>query len=83
MEIMQVIGSLVCTQRVAGLDHCYLRVLRTSKGKINVAVDPVGVSVGNWVFTASGSAARFACPNPEVLTDLTIGGIIDFWRPDG
>ena len=40
MEIMEVIGSLVCTQRVAGLDHCYLRVLRTSKGKINVAVDP-------------------------------------------
>ncbi|MXW11789.1 MAG: carboxysome peptide B, partial [Synechococcus sp. SB0668_bin_13] len=27
--------------------------------------------------------ARFACPNPEVLTDLTIGGIIDFWSPDG
>jgi carboxysome peptide B len=83
MEIMQVVGSLVCTQRVGGLDHCYLRVLRNNKGKFNVAVDPVGASPGNWVFTASGSAARFACPDPAVLTDLTIGGIIDFWEPDG
>jgi ethanolamine utilization protein EutN len=35
------------------------------------------------VFTASGSAARFACGNPETQTDLTIAGIIDFWDPDG
>ena len=83
MEIMQVIGSLVCTQRVGGLDHHNLRVLRNNKGKMNVAVDPVGASPGNWVFTASGSAARFACPDPAVFTDLTIGGIIDFWEPDG
>ncbi len=83
MEIMQVTGSLVCTQRVGGLDHMNLRVLRNAKGKISVAVDPVGASPGNWVFTASGSAARFACPDPNVLTDLTIGGIIDFWEPDG
>jgi ethanolamine utilization protein EutN len=83
MEIMQVTGSLVCTHRVPGLEHCHLRVLRTPKGKLSVGVDPVGASVGNWVFTASGSAARFACGNPEVQTDLTIGGIIDFWEPDG
>ncbi len=83
MEIMQVTGSLVCSQRVAGLDQSTLRVLRTSKGKLSVAVDPVGASPGNWVFTASGSAARFACGDPEVQTDLTIGGIIDFWEPDG
>jgi ethanolamine utilization protein EutN len=83
MEIMQVTGSLVCSQRVSGLDHSNLRVLRTVKGKLSVAVDPVGASPGNWVFTASGSAARFACGNPEVQTDLTIGGIIDFWEPDG
>ncbi|MFM7548957.1 MAG: carboxysome peptide B [Cyanobacteriota bacterium] len=83
MEIMQVTGSLVCSQRVGGLDHMNLRILRTSKGKLNIAVDPVGASPGNWVFTASGSAARFACPDPTVLTDLTIAGIIDFWEPDG
>ena len=83
MEIHQVTGSLVCTYRVPGLDHWNLRVLRSAKGKLAVAVDPVGASPGNWVFTASGSAARFACGNPEAHTDLTIAGIIDFWEPDG
>ena len=73
----------MCSQRVAGLNHSNLRILRNNKGKLSVAVDPVGASPGNWVFTASGSAARFACGNPEVQTDLTIGGIIDFWEPDG
>lgn len=66
-----------------GLDHMHLRILKNNKGKKLVAVDPVGAREGNWVFTASGSAARFACPNSAVLTDLTIGGIIDHWTPDG
>ena len=71
MEIMKVLGRMVCTQRVAGLGHMNLRILENNKGKKLVAVDPVGAREGNWVFTASGSAARFACPNPEVQTDLT------------
>ena len=82
MEIMQVMGRLVCTQRVEGLGHMHLRILRNNKGKRLVAVDPVGARQGNWVFTASGSAARFGCPNPRIQTDLTIGGIIDNWSPD-
>ncbi|MEO1003850.1 MAG: carboxysome peptide B [Cyanobacteria bacterium J06638_7] len=83
MEIMQVVDSLVCTQRAGGLDHCCLRVLRNNKGKLSVAVDPVGASPGNWVFTNSGSAARFSCPDPDLFTDLTVAGIIDFWDPGG
>ena len=83
MEIMQVMGRLVCTLRVEGLGLMNLRILRNNKGKQLVAVDPVGAREGNWVFTASGSAARFACPNPATQTDLTIGGIIDFWSPAG
>ena len=83
MEIMQVTGRLVCTQRVEGLGHMHLRILRNNKGKNLVAVDPVGAREGNWVFTASGTAGRWACPNPDTQTDLTIGGIIDYWDPDG
>ena len=82
MEIMKVLGRMVCTQRVAGLGYMNLRILENNKGKKVVAVDPVGAREGNWVFTASGTAARFACPNPEIQTDLTIGGIIDFWESD-
>jgi len=83
MEIMQVVGRMVCTQRVPGLNHMDLRILRNNSGKQLVAVDPVGAREGNWVFTATGTAARFACADPSTQTDLTIEGIIDNWLPDG
>ena len=81
MEILQVEAPLVCTHRVAGLQHVSLRVLRNAQtGKRQVAVDPVGCREGNWVFTSMGSAARYAAGDFEVLTDLTICGIIDSWE---
>lgn len=79
MQILQVEGSLVCTSRVEGLKHTVLRIVRDSKGKRQVATDPVGARPGNWVFLASGSAARYAAGDFSVLTDLTIAGIIDEW----
>ena len=79
MEIKQVVGSLVCNHRTAGLRHADLRVLADPKGRKVVATDPVGARVGNWVFVVSGSAARYAMGDAGYLTDLTIGGIIDFW----
>ena len=82
MDILQVEEPLVCTNRVAGLEHISLRILRDRDGKRLVAVDPVGTREGNWVFTMSGSAARYAAGNFEILTDLTIGGIIDFWETE-
>jgi carboxysome peptide B len=82
MDILRVETPLVCTRRVKGLQHISLRVLRDVKGRQPVAVDPVGAREGNWVFTLSGSAARYAVGDYEVLTDLTIGGIIDFWEAD-
>jgi len=81
MEIMQVEKPLVCTRRVDGLRDISLRVLRDRSGKQVVAVDPVGAREGNWVFTASGSAARHAA-DFRILTDLTVAGIIDFWDAD-
>jgi len=82
MEIMQVESPLVCTRRIDGLRYSSLRILRDSNGKQNVAVDTVGARQGNWVFTVSGSAARHAVGDFTVLTDLTIGGIIDNWQQD-
>jgi len=82
MEILQVESALVCTRRVEGLKAVSLRVLKSPSGNRQVAVDPVGAREGNWVFTIMGSAARYATGDFEVLTDLTIGGIIDQWEPD-
>jgi carboxysome peptide B len=80
MDILQVEAPLVCTRRVSGLKQTSLRVLRDAAGARHVAVDPVGAREGNWVFTVSGSAARYACGDFGVFTDLTIGGIIDHWE---
>lgn len=80
MEILQVVAPLVVTRRAPGLKSSSLRVLRGTKGRLQVAVDPVGARPGNWVFTVSGSAARYATGDFEITTDLTIGGIIDFWE---
>ena len=80
MDILQVEAPLVCTCRIDGLQQTSLRILRDTNGRQHVAVDPVGAREGNWVFTVSGSAARYATGDFNVLTDLTIGGIIDFWE---
>ena len=80
MDIYQAEKTLVCTSRVPGLKQMSLRVLRNASGDKVVATDPVGVREGNWVFTASGSAARYAAGDFEVHTDLTIAGIIDYWQ---
>ena len=80
MEIMRVMDELVCTQRVPGLKSASLRVLETQTGGLLVASDPVGVPIGKWVFTACGSAARWAMPDSDTTTDLTICGIIDNWN---
>lgn len=82
MNIFQAEKTLVCTSRVDGLQQASLRILRDAAGKQHVAVDPVGVREGNWVFTSSGSAARYAAGNYGILTDLTVCGIIEFWGSD-
>ncbi len=82
MEIMRVVSDLVCTRRIPGLFTASLRILEDEKGKRSVAVDPVGVPEGKWVFTASGSAARYGAGDYRVLTDLTILGIIDQWSTE-
>lgn len=80
MDIFQVVGTVVCTCRHPGIDQLPLRIVQDRKGKIQVAVDTIGSREGNWVFTISGSAARLALDDPSLLTDLTIGGVIDSWE---
>jgi len=39
VEIMKVLGRMVCTQRVAGLGHMNLRILENNKGKLLIIAD--------------------------------------------
>lgn len=82
MEIMRVASDLVATRRTPGLKNVSLRVLADQSGQLNVACDPVGAPAGAWVFTVSGSAARYAAGDAKILTDLTIAGIIDRWEAE-
>ncbi|TSE19077.1 Ethanolamine utilization protein EutN [Tepidimonas alkaliphilus] len=82
MDIVRVVGELVCTRRVPGLGSASLRVVRSAQGVVSVATDPVGAPVGRWVFATTGSAARLAMPDKTCMTDLTICGIIDHWDED-
>ena len=82
MEIMKVLGRMVCTQRVAGLGHMNLRILENNQGKKLVAVDAVGCKPGDWVICVGSSAAREAAGSKSYPSDLTIVGIIDHWDPD-
>ncbi len=81
MEIHQVKQRLILTSRLDGLGHLPVKVLQSLSGATLVALDPVGVKVGDWVFTIANSAARTASGDDKTLTDLTVAGIIDNWQP--
>ena len=79
MQIHRVVRDLVTTKRNFWLAAKSLRVVEDARGNLEVAVDPIGAKPGDFVVTIGISAARIAAGNPNITTDLTIGGIIDHW----
>jgi len=79
MEIQQVKQKIIITNRLAGMGHLPCKVLQNLSGSTSVAIDPIGVEVGDWVFTIANSSARTAAGDNKIITDLTVGGIIDNW----
>lgn len=82
MLIQRVVSDLVTTQRHPWLDTLSLRVVEDDRGEIEVAVDPIGARPGDFVITIGISAARIAAGDKRIVTDCTIGGIIDHWSED-
>ena len=82
MKIQRVARDLVATEQVAGLGFMSLQVVEDDRGNVEVATDPVGTKPGDFVFTISTSAARYATGDATITTDLTIGGIIDHWTEE-
>jgi carboxysome peptide A len=81
MKICRVEKPLVATQRIPGLEHRHLQVVRDGSSKL-VAVDAVGCKPGDWVICVGSSAAREAAGSKEYPSDLTIVGIIDYWEEE-
>ncbi len=80
MKIQRILSDLVTTHRISSLAHKSLRVVEDHSGDLEVALDPVGAKPGDFVITISTSAARYAAAGDKSIpTDLTIGGIIDYW----
>ena len=80
MKICQVEKTLVSTNRIKGMGHRPLLVVREkSSGPRQVAVDAVGCVPGDWVICVGSSAAREAAGSKDFPSDLTIIGIIDHW----
>ncbi len=80
MIICQVEKTLVSTNRIKGLGHRPLLVVREKiGGPRKVAVDAVGCRPGDWVICAGSSAARESAGSKDYPSDLTIVGIIDYW----
>jgi ethanolamine utilization protein EutN len=82
MKICQVIRPLVSTNRIPGLEHRHLQVVKDGSTSA-VAVDAVGSKPGDWVICVGSSAAREAAGSKDYPSDLTIVGIIDHWPPQG
>ncbi len=82
MEIMRVVRDLVTTKRNFWLAAKSMRVVEDYQGNLQVALDPIGCKPGDFVVTIGISAARFAAGNPNITTDMTIGGIIDHWSEE-
>ena len=81
MEIHQVSGDLVLTCRLDGMGRLPIKILKSLSGSTVAAMDPIAVREGDWIFTIANSSARDAAGDKKLLTDLTVGGIIDNWPP--
>ncbi len=83
MLVGRVVGSLVSTQKDAGMEGMKLLVVEQTdmmgnpKGSHLVAVDAVGAGEGEVVLYASGSSARQTGLTREKPVDAVIMGIID------
>ena len=78
MMICRVVGSIVCSCRIDGLKHTIFRLVESESG-LQQAADGGRKSGGGFLTT--GTAARFATGDYEVLTDLAVCGVIDQWPP--
>ena len=78
MKICKVEKPLVSTNRIPGMEHKHLQVVRDGSSQA-VAVDVVGAKPGDWVICVGSSAAREAAGSKDYPSDLTIVGIIDHW----
>jgi microcompartment protein CcmK/EutM len=86
MDIVTVIGTVVCTRKEEKLRGFKLLLVSDSddpSGGVTVAIDTVGAGVGERVIVVRGSSARVAADLEGTPVDAAIVGIIDHIEQDG
>ncbi|GMU62007.1 MAG: EutN/CcmL family microcompartment protein [Myxococcales bacterium] len=83
MYLGQVIGTVVCTKRVTGLEGARFLLVqpldhqRQKAGPVEVAVDRASASPGTLVLLEGSREAALACDPWFVPVDSAIVGIVD------
>jgi microcompartment protein CcmK/EutM len=83
MQLAQVIGTVVATQKESSLSGLKLLVLesvdlqRKSLGRYLVAADAVGAGEGELVLYASGSSSRMTQMTQDRPVDAVVMAIVD------
>ncbi|MBE2250619.1 MAG: EutN/CcmL family microcompartment protein [Myxococcus sp.] len=83
MHLGVVIGTVVCSKRVSGLEGARFLVVqpvthaRTPYGPPEVAVDRVSASPGSFVMLEGSREAALACDPWFVPVDSAIVGLVD------
>jgi ethanolamine utilization protein EutN len=83
MYLGKVIGTVVCTKRVSGLEHARFLLVQPldhhqkPSGPVEVAVDRISASPGTLVFLEGSREAALACDPWFVPVDSAIIGIVD------
>jgi ethanolamine utilization protein EutN len=83
MYLGQVIGTVVCTRRVPGLEGARFLLVqpldhqRVPAGPVEVAVDRASASVGTLVMLEGSREAALACDPTFVPVDSAIVGLVD------
>jgi microcompartment protein CcmK/EutM len=83
MQLAQVIGTVVATQKESSLSGLKLLVLeavdlqRQSLGRYLVAADAVGAGEGELVLYASGSSSRMTSSTQDRPVDAVVMAIVD------
>ncbi len=85
MQLARVIGPVVSTRKLAGLEGIKLLVLQPldSSGKDVgsplVSVDSVGAGTGETVFYAKSKEGAMTLSDPSVCADAGVAGILDYY----
>lgn len=86
MQTARVIGSVVASVKDANLHSHKLLLLQPVSpqkepvGRTLVALDAMGVGVGEYVFFVRGREASFPFLPAEPPTDACVVGVVDHWN---